>query len=108
MAQQLTRDFREMVREDLRDNPEFRKEMLLGTLNCFLEGDEETGRSLVRNYIRADMGYKALSEKSGIHEKSLNRMFGPKGNPTLANAIKVLTTISEHEGIKLKVVAETA
>jgi DNA-binding phage protein len=62
----------------------------------------------VRNYIRAEFGYKALSEKSGIHAKSLNRMFGPKGNPTLSNAIKVLTAISEFEGVKLRVVAEPA
>lgn len=108
MAQPLTGDFRDLVRENLKDDPEFRKELLLGTISCFLQGDDETGRSLVRNYIRADLGYKALSEKSGIHEKSLNRMFGPKGNPTLANALKVLTAISEYEGVKLKVIAEKA
>ena len=58
--------------------------------------------------IVGDISYKTLGEKTGIHEKSLNRMFGPKGNPTLSNALKVLTSISDYEGIKLKVVAEKA
>lgn len=107
MTESLTGDFHELVRQNLKDDPEFRREMLLGTLNCFLNGDDETGRSLVRNYIRADLGYKALAEKTNIHEKSLVRMFGPNGNPTLENAICVLTAISEREGIKLKVIAET-
>ena len=106
MADQLTRDFRESIHDDLQRTPKLRQAMLIETLNCFLNGDDETGRSLVRNYIRADLGYKALAEKTNIHEKSLVRMFGPNGNPTLENAICVLTAISKKEGIKLKVIAE--
>ena len=108
MADELTRDFRETVRENMERDPEFRQLMLLETMNCFLEGDIEKGNSLLRNYIVGDISYKTLGEKTGIHEKSLNRMFGPKGNPTLSNALKVLTSISDYEGIKLKVVAEKA
>lgn len=108
MAGELARDFRESIYEDLKRDPALRQAMLVETINCFLTGDEETGRSLVRNYIRADLGYKALADKTKIHEKSLIRMFGPKGNPTLDNALSVLKAISEKEGIKLEVVAKTA
>ena len=106
MAKSLTGDFKELVRENLKNNSKFRKALLLETMNCFLQGDIEKGNSLFRNYIVEDIGYKALGKKTGIHEKSLNRMFGPNGNPTLSNAVKVLTTISEYENVKLKVVAE--
>lgn len=108
MKKPLTGDFNELVRENMKRDPEFRQAMLLETMNCFLQGDIEKGNSLFRNYIVDDMGYKALGQKTGIHEKSLNRMFGQKGNPTLSNALKVLTTISEYEGVRLKVVAEKA
>lgn len=106
MKKPLTGDFNELARKNMKHDPEFRKAMLLETMNCFLEGDIEKGNSLFRNYIVEDIGYKALGEKTGIHEKSLNRMFGKKGNPTLSNALRVLTTISEYEGVKLRVVAE--
>lgn len=108
MKKPLTGDFNELVRENMKRDPEFRQAMLLETMNCFLQGDIEKGNSLFRNYIVDDMGYKALGQKTGIHEKSLNRMFSQKGNPTLSNALKVLTTISEYEGVRLKVVAEKA
>ena len=108
MDGELTRDYRESIREDLKSNPELRKEMLVGTLNCFLEGDMELGRALFRNYIKSEYGYKNLAAEIGISEKSLNRMFGPKGNPTSRNLLKIVSALTEHEGIKLKVVAEKA
>ena len=108
MKKPLTCDFNELVRENMKRDPEFRQAMLLETVNCFLQGDIEKGNSLFRNYIVDDMGYKALGKKTGIHEKSLNRMFGPKGNPTTKNLLKVINAITVYEGIKLKVVAEKA
>ncbi len=108
MAKPMTRDYRESIREDLKIDSAFRKELLLETLNCFLEGDIETARALFRNYIKSEYGYKNLAAATGVSEKSLNRMFGPKGNPTSANFLKVVQALCKSEGIKLRVVAEKA
>ena len=106
MAGDLTRDYRESIREDLKSNPELRKEMLVGTLNCFLESDIDFARHMMREYIICDVTFEELARLTEIPPKSLSRMFGPKGNPTSKNLLKVINALSEHEGIRLRVIAE--
>ena len=50
-------------------------------LECFLSGDAETGKAVLRDYINATIGFEALGEETGRPPKSLMRMLGPRGNP---------------------------
>ena len=55
--------------------------------------------SLRRNKQRQSRSaFVALAEKTGIHVKALQPMFGPKGNPTAANLFNILACLQEHEG----------
>jgi hypothetical protein len=47
----------------------------------------------------------ASAEKTGIHVKTLHRIFGPKANSTAANLFNIIASLQEHEGVRLKVVA---
>lgn len=106
MAQPLTGDFRELVRENIRRDPEFKREMLASVSNSFLEGDIDFARHMMREYIIGDVTFEELARLTEIPPKSLSRMFGPKGNPTSKNLLKVINALSEHEGIRLRVIAE--
>ena len=108
MTQPLTGDFRELVRENLRRDPEFKREMLASISNRFLDGDLEFARHMMREYIVGEVSFQELARLTEIPSKSLSRMFGPKGNPTTKNLLKVINAITVYEGIKLKVVAEKA
>ena len=52
----LTRDFKETIRARIECDPDFRKALLEG-VECFLSGDVETGKSVLRDYISATIGF---------------------------------------------------
>lgn len=99
----LTRDFRETVLSRARRDPEFRAALLTESVQCFLEGDVETGKAVLRNYINATMGFDELSAQTGKPSKSLMRMFGPNGNPQAHNLFEVISKIQQREGVRLEV-----
>ncbi len=50
-----------------------------------LSGDEKTGRAILRNYIKATVGFRQLAEGTSTPADSLMRIFVPNGNPFLKN-----------------------
>jgi DNA-binding phage protein len=63
----------------------------------------EAGKAVLRDYIKATIGFAALAEGVGTPSKSLIRMFGPKGNPNADNLFKVLGHLQKQAGIRLHV-----
>jgi len=53
----LTKDFREAIRERAQREPALRKALLREATELMLSGDEKTGRSILRNYINATIGF---------------------------------------------------
>ena len=104
----LTRDFRETVMARARRDPEFRWALLAESIQCFMEGDVETGKAVLRNYINATIGFDELSSQTGKPSKSLMRMFGPNGNPQAQNLFEVISNIQQYEGIHLEVTIGSA
>ena len=77
----LTRDFKVTVREPLQRDPAFREALLTEAVDCLLSSDVETGKSLLRDYVNATMGFGELGGLPGKSPKSLMRMLGSTGNP---------------------------
>ena len=98
----LTKYFKEHVMLKAKSNASFKKEMLELALNSFLAGDIDDAKALLRDYINAVISFTKLSEDTGIHVKSLQRMLGPTGNPTLNNFCEILQAIQAAEGISIK------
>ncbi len=102
----LTRNFRETIRDRARADSAFRAALLTEATEALITGDAGTARALLRDYINATLGFEALAEATGISSKSLHRMFGAKGNPTLANLAAVLRALENREGLTFAVTAE--
>lgn len=105
----LTRAFRETVVEAAQRDPEYRRSLLTRGIGLMLGTNAEdvaVGKSLVRDYINATIGFKELGLELQKPPKSLMRMFGPKGNPRLDSLSCVLAVLQEHEGVHLIVEAE--
>lgn len=98
----LTRDFRETIRERAQADPAFRQELLREGLALCYTNDFVTGRSILRNYINATIGFPRLAEMTHIPSPSLQRMFGPKGNPSAQNLFGVIAALQEAEGVSLE------
>ena len=99
----LTRDFKETILERARRDAKFRRSMLLRGIALLMAGDSEdvqVGKSFIRDYINATIGFAALSKKTLIPKESLMRMLSPSGNPSLKNLNQVTQTLLANEGVK--------
>ncbi len=99
----LTREFKETVKARAERDPEFRKALLVEAVELLLEGDVETGKALLRNYINATIGFEGLAEEVGSPSKSLMRMFSAKGNPRADNLFSVVKHLQRATGVHLAV-----
>ena len=99
----LTRGFRETLLERAQKDAEFRRALLQEGIDTMLAGDVETGKAILRDYIKAAVGFGPLSEATHIPTKSLMRMFGPKGNPRANNLFQIIRHLQAREGIHLEV-----
>ena len=99
----LTRDFKETVRARIERDPGFRKALFEEGVECLLAGDVEVGKSVLRDYINATIGFQELGELTDKSPKSLMRMFGPQGNPQARNLFEIIGRLQEREGLHLEV-----
>lgn len=99
----LTRHFRETVRKWAQADAAFRSALLTDATDALLAGEADAARSILRDYINATVGFEALAVETGIAVKSLHRMFGPRGNPTVSNLARVLRALEAREGVTLQV-----
>jgi len=99
----LTRSFRETVRARAQRDPDFRIALIREALEKLMDGDVETGLSILGDYVNATMGYKTLAEKTGKNPKSLMRMLGPAGNPTAENLFNVIAQLKEQERLEFDI-----
>jgi len=104
----LTRDFKETIQARVRRDPAFRKELLREGIESFLAGDVETGKTVLRDYINATVGFRQLAEVTHRSPKSLMRMFGPSGNPQARNLFEIMQYLQKKERVRFKVRAATA
>ena len=99
----LTKDFRDTIMERAKRDPAYRQGLLTRGIALILAGDVEdiyVGKSFIRDYINATVGFSALAKRTSIPKESLMRMFGPKGNPSLKNLNAVIHTLLAKEGMK--------
>ena len=59
----LTRVFKVTVTERLQHDPSFREALLDEAVDCLLASDVETGKSLLRDYVNATIGFGELAEQ---------------------------------------------
>ena len=99
----LTKNFRETVRARAQRDPDFRIALIREAVEKLMDGDVESGLSILGDYVNATVGYKTLAEKTGKNPKSLMRMLGPSGNPTVENLFNVIARLKEQEGLEFDI-----
>ena len=99
----LTRSFKETVRERAQKDPDFRVELLKQAIDALLAGELDTGKSVLRGYINATIGFQELAHLVGKNPKNLMRTFSDKGNPTAEHLFAVISQLQAREGVRLEV-----
>ena len=99
----LTRSFKETVQARVIADRSFRDALLREAIETMLAGDVDTGKAILRDYIKATVGFEKLGAAIGTSPKSLMRMFGPTGNPQAKNLFAVIGQLQRNAGMKLNV-----
>jgi DNA-binding phage protein len=98
-----TKPFRERVQVRVKTDKKFAEALLREGIDAMLSGDVETGKTILRDYIKATVGFEKLAEATGAPPKSLIRMFGPRGNPQARNLFSVISYLQKRAGLELHV-----
>lgn len=102
----LTRDFKETIQARAKVDPAFRAGLYEGAVQVMLEGDLPTARVLLRDFVHATIGFAALADRMGVHEKSAMRMLGAAGNPKAENLLAILRVLAVECRLALTVQAK--
>ncbi len=98
-----TRSFRDLVERRVQSDPKFAEALLREGIDAMLNGDLDTGKTIMRDYIKATVGFEKLGEATDTPPKSLIRMFGPRGNPQARNLFSVIGYLQKRAGLELHV-----
>src|SRR5207302_8604960 len=93
----------ELVQRNVAADPAFGEALLREGIDTTLTGDVDTGKAILRDYIKATIGFEKLGEATGTQPKSLIRMFGPRGNPQAKNLFSVISYLQKRLGRHLQV-----
>jgi DNA-binding phage protein len=93
----LTRSFEELVQRHVAEDPAYAEALLREGI----DGDVDTGKAILRDYIKATIGFEKLAEVTGAPPKSLIRMLGPRGNPQAHNLFSVIGHLQKRAGVEL-------
>ena len=104
MGMAKTKSFRGLVEYHVKRDRKFAEALLREGVDAMLSGDVETGKIILRDYIKATVGFEKLGAATGAPPKSLIRMFGPRGNPQAKNLFSAIDYLQERAGMRLNVV----
>ena len=99
----LTRSFKQTVQARVREDAAFRAELLSKGVEALLNGELDIGKTILRDYINATVGFDRLGRATDVPPKSLMRMFSPSGNPNARNLFSVISYLQHSSGISLHV-----
>ena len=102
----VTKSFKELVQLRVASDAAFAENLLREGIDTMLAGDVETGKAILRDYIKATVGFEKLGEATDTPAKSLIRMFSPRGNPQARNLFGVIGYLQKQAGIELHVTPE--
>src|ERR1700680_832642 len=98
-----TKSFRALVERQVKEDQKFAEALLREGIDAMLSGDLDTCKTIMRDYIKATVGFEKLGEATDTPPKSLIRMFGPRGNPQGRNLFGVIGYLQKRAGLRLHV-----
>ncbi len=99
----VTKSFKELVQRRVATEPAFADALLREGIDTLLSGEVDTGKTILRDYIKATVGFEKLGEATDTPPKSLIRMFSARGNPQARNLFSVIGYLQKQAGVEFHV-----
>ena len=100
-ARGKTKNFHELAQGQVKADTKFAAALLREGVDAMLSGDMETGKTILRDYIKATVGFESLGAAMGASPRSLMRMFDPRGNPKAKILFGVIGYLQKRAGVGL-------
>jgi len=97
-----TRPFIESIKERAKKSPDFGAYVLAEATELFASGEVAAAKIMLRDYIKATIGFQELGKEIDKNPKSIMRMLSAKGNPTAVNLSTLLASLQKHEGTHIE------
>ncbi|MCY1530111.1 hypothetical protein D9M68_652870 [compost metagenome] len=91
--------------ERIKRDPEFARALLGEAGSLLLQGEPATARMILRNLVKATVGFEGLAAELAKSCKSLHRMLSPSGNPSMDNLAAIFDVLRRNLGVVIEVQA---
>jgi len=93
----------DLVENDIRADTQFARAFLAEAGQILIQGEFDVARTTLRHLVKGTIGYAKLAKATGLPEKSLIRMLGPKGNPQANNLLAVFKALQSALKVRMEV-----
>ena len=97
-----TRSFKQLVQQHVKNDVKFAEALLREGVDAMLSGDVETGKTILRDYIKATIGFEKLGADGDTTEE-LDPDVRTRGNPQAKNLFSVIGYLQKCAGVELHV-----
>jgi len=98
-----TKSFKDLVQQNVKADRKFAEALLREGIDAMLGGALDTGKTILRDYIKATVGFEKLGAATGAPPKSLIGTFGPRSNPQAKNLFSVIGYLQKRSDMRLRV-----
>lgn len=102
----LTKKYRETVVARIKKDPAFTAALYAEAISSLVEGDKATALSIFRDLVHSHISFKKLAQQMDMDEKSLHRMLGSGGNPTMENLVHLMHVVENDLNLSIQVDAK--
>lgn len=92
----LTRDFKQAIVERAERDPAFVRALLDEATALPIGGEPETARLVLRDLVKATIGFEALANQTLKSAKSLNRLLSACGNPGMDSLSAIFSAVQKN------------
>lgn len=100
----LTKDFKKTIMARAKKDKKFGEALLSEALTELLEGDFDTGKSMLRDYINATISFETLAKFMEKNPKSIMRMLSSDGNPTSKSLFMIFHVIQKIKKLHFRII----
>lgn len=98
-----TRDYKETIHERVQQDNAFAAALLDEAASLFLNGEPDVARLVLRDLVKATIGFEGLALEVSKSSKSLHRMLSAKGNPTMDNLTAIFSVLRQKLDVEIRV-----
>ena len=91
----LTRDFKATVQARVQADPAFREALLREGIETMLRGEVDTGKAILRDYIKATVGFEKSRRRYRLIRKEPHPHVWPNRQSTSAQSFRGAATVAE-------------